>query len=188
MATLFVDKIDPQSGTSLEIGSFGDTITIPSGATITNNGTQTGFGGVNTPAFSAERSGDQTITNNTRTTVLFNNEFYDSSNAYDTSTGKFTPQVAGKYYVTANCQLTGDSYSNLNVGFIELYKNSSVISEGVFDPRNNQGKNVTPSVMAIVDMNGSSDFLLIQAYINVSSGSTINVRDMSTFQAFRIIE
>ena len=27
MATLFVDKVDPQSGTSLEIGSSGDTIT-----------------------------------------------------------------------------------------------------------------------------------------------------------------
>ena len=34
MATLFVDKIDPQSGTSLEIGSSGDTITIPTGANI----------------------------------------------------------------------------------------------------------------------------------------------------------
>ena len=188
MATLFVDKVDPQSGTSLEIGSSGDTITIPSGATIVNSGTQTGFGGVNTPSFSAERSSDQTVSDATRTTVLFNNEFYDSSSAYDTSTGKFTPQTAGKYYVTANCQLNAGSYDNLVLGFIELYKNASVISEGVFDPRNNQGKNVTPSVMAIVDMNGSSDFLLIQAYINVSSGSTINVRDMSTFQAFKIIE
>ena len=87
MATLFVDKLDPQSGTALEIGTSGDTvtvptgvgltatdevksnklspatgtalqigdsgdtITIPSGATITNNGTQTGFGGANTPFF-----------------------------------------------------------------------------------------------------------------------------------------
>ena len=72
MGTLFVDKLDPQSGTSLEIGSSGDTvsvntgattnlagnvtlgasgktITVPSGCTITNNGTQTGFGGTNTP-------------------------------------------------------------------------------------------------------------------------------------------
>ena len=147
-----------------------------------------GIGGVNTPAFSAERSSDQTITNNTRTTVLFNNEFYDSSNAYDTSTGKFTPQVAGKYYVTANCQLTGDSYSNLNLGFIELYKNSSVISEGVFDMRDNPPRSVTPSVIIITDMNGSSDFLLVQAYIKNSSGGTLAVRDMSTFQAFRIIE
>ena len=45
MGTIFVDKLDPQSGTSLEIGSSGDTITIPSGATITNSGTATGFGG-----------------------------------------------------------------------------------------------------------------------------------------------
>jgi len=46
MATLFVDKIDPQSGTSLEVGSSGDTITIPSGCTLTNSGTATGFGGI----------------------------------------------------------------------------------------------------------------------------------------------
>ncbi len=44
MGTLFVDKLDPQSGTSLEIGSSGDTITIPSGCTLTNSGTATGFG------------------------------------------------------------------------------------------------------------------------------------------------
>jgi len=34
MGTLFVDKLDPQSGTSLEIGSSGDTMTVPSGATL----------------------------------------------------------------------------------------------------------------------------------------------------------
>jgi hypothetical protein len=43
-STILVDKIDPQSGTALEIGSSGDTITIPSGATITNSGTASGFG------------------------------------------------------------------------------------------------------------------------------------------------
>ena len=61
MGTLFVDKLDPQSGTSLEIGSSGDTITIPSGCTITNNGTQTGFGGTNTPNFYAIMGSAQTV-------------------------------------------------------------------------------------------------------------------------------
>ena len=32
---LKVDKLDPQSGTALEIGTSGDTITVPSGATLT---------------------------------------------------------------------------------------------------------------------------------------------------------
>ena len=56
MGTLFVDKLYPQSGTALEIGSSGDTITIPSGATIANSGTATGFGESNTPAFAATYS------------------------------------------------------------------------------------------------------------------------------------
>ena len=48
MSTLEVDKIIPQSGTETQLGESGDTITIPSGATITNNGTATGFGSADT--------------------------------------------------------------------------------------------------------------------------------------------
>jgi len=36
---LKVDKLDPQSGTALEIGTSGDTITVPSGATFAVSGT-----------------------------------------------------------------------------------------------------------------------------------------------------
>ena len=43
MGTVYVDKLDPQSGTALEIGTSGDTITVPSGATFNVAGTlQTG--------------------------------------------------------------------------------------------------------------------------------------------------
>jgi hypothetical protein len=45
MSEIKVDKISPSSGTALAIGDSGDTITIPSGCTITNSGTATGFGG-----------------------------------------------------------------------------------------------------------------------------------------------
>ncbi len=38
------DKWSPASGTSATIGDSGDTYTIPSGVTFTNNGTATGFG------------------------------------------------------------------------------------------------------------------------------------------------
>jgi hypothetical protein len=170
------------------LGASGKTITIPSGATITNNGTQTGFGGVMTPAFSAERNGAQSISDATRTTILFNNEFLDSSSAYDTSTGKFTPQTAGKYFVIANVILQSGSNSNFSFGFAELYKNSSVITESVFDDRGDENSRChTAAPSAIVDMNGSSDFILIQAYINANSG-TPEVSDMSTFTAFKIIE
>ena len=100
MATLFVDKVDPQSGTSLEIGSSGDTITIPSGATLTNNGTATGFGSDFTPNFLSYMStSNQALSSETLTLVTFNTESYDSDSAFNTSTYKFTipSNEAGKY-------------------------------------------------------------------------------------------
>ena len=63
---LKVDKLDPQSGTALEIGTSGDTVTIPSGVTITNSGTATGFGGGKIgQAVTATRADDTSITTTT---------------------------------------------------------------------------------------------------------------------------
>ena len=44
MSEIEVNKIKPASGTTVTLGESGDTFTVPSGATITNNGTATGFG------------------------------------------------------------------------------------------------------------------------------------------------
>ena len=45
MSEIKVNKISPRANCgTVQLGDSGDTITIPSGATITNNGTQTGFG------------------------------------------------------------------------------------------------------------------------------------------------
>ncbi len=58
MSKLEVDKIDPQSGTALEIGTSGDTITIPSGVTLdASNATTT------LPATVVTTTGTQTLTN-----------------------------------------------------------------------------------------------------------------------------
>jgi hypothetical protein len=44
MSELKVNKISPRSGTDVTLGDSGDTITVPAGASIVNNGTVTGFG------------------------------------------------------------------------------------------------------------------------------------------------
>jgi len=44
MSKLFVDQVDPKTATTLTLGTSGDTISIPSGVTIANAGTATGFG------------------------------------------------------------------------------------------------------------------------------------------------
>ena len=45
MSELKVNKISPETGTAITLGDSGDTFTVPSGATIVNSGTATGFGG-----------------------------------------------------------------------------------------------------------------------------------------------
>jgi len=42
MSKIEVDKVDPQSGTTLTLGTSGDTVSIPSGVTLANSGTMTG--------------------------------------------------------------------------------------------------------------------------------------------------
>ena len=130
MGTLFVDKLDPQSGTSLEIGSSGDTITIPSGATITNNGTQTGFGGTNTPAFFATASGDQTgLSDNTYTKVTLATEVYDTNSAFTDSRFTVPSGQAGKYIFYGSVRPDADSNSDLYNAYMAFYLNGSRYSE-----------------------------------------------------------
>ena len=46
MSKVEVDQVDPQSGTTLTLGTSGDTISIPSGVTLANKGTATGFASI----------------------------------------------------------------------------------------------------------------------------------------------
>ena len=99
MSTLETNLIQPSTGTSLTIGASGDTITIPSGATITNSGTATGFGEAMTPAFHAYNNADQNISASTLTQVVFNTEIYDTDSAFASNQFTVPSGKAGKYFV-----------------------------------------------------------------------------------------
>ena len=181
MATLFVDKVDPQSGTSLEIGSSGDTITIPSGATITNSGTATGFGITagqgNDPSFHAYNPQNGNIATSTNVVISNNTELFDSSSAYDTSNYRFTPQVAGYYFLYANIryQSSTNAFDRIN---LVINKNGSAILAS----RNNNRDYSTAGVSGIVQANGSSDYFDMQSYQN--SGLTMGITTADEYTYF----
>ena len=56
---------------------------------------------VGKPFFMARMSGNQTLTDNAEVLIEFNSEDYDTSTCYNTSTYRFTPDVAGYYYIGA---------------------------------------------------------------------------------------
>ena len=168
MGTLFVDKLDPQSGTSLEIGSSGDTITIPSGCTITNNGTQTGFGGTNTPAFHVHKTSGQIIANATDTLMTFEEEDFDTDNAFDLSTERFTPQVQGKYFLYASVRW--DTADDFDISYLNIRKNGSAVFTG---SHGNKYYDFTKT-SGIVEANGSSDYFTVT--VQHSRGSNLSTQ------------
>lgn len=118
MSELKVNKVTPRSGTTVTLGDSGDTITIPSGVTLS------GFG-ANTPAFLAVRTTNQSIAgSNTLTTITYSSEVYDTDSAFDESTGIFTAPSAGKYFFSAGVK-SASAFAGVEDGEIFLEGSTS---------------------------------------------------------------
>ena len=114
----------------------------------------------NAPAFEARLSADQIPTDNVITKVNNNTEVYDTNNAYDNVTNyRFTPQVAGKYFVYGKVRGQSDTSSQLDFVTTFIYKNGVAITSSTTMFRNNFGRSATPFVATVVIMNGSSDYV-----------------------------
>ena len=184
MSKIETNTIDTISGTSnLTIGSTNSsTVTFENGAVT----------GHMYPAFEAFLSAAQDISDNTITKVQFNTEVFDTDNCYDNSTNyRFTPTVAGKYFVFSKIATDTISGANLDQVRIFIYKNGTSISIANLDARGNTlGSYYTCNDSTVVDMNGSSDYLEIFARIDDTSGDPDINGDSSerltSFGAYRI--
>ena len=151
-------------------------------------------GGTNTPAFEAILSSATTINHDTQTKVQCNTEIFDTAGAYDNSTNfRFTPQVAGKYFVYAKVRIDS-SPGNCEVIVSYIYKNGSNYTFSLIDFDNNDGEGGTTNQASVIDFNGSSDYVELYAYGKNASGSgTLNLEGASSgyptvFGAYKIIE
>jgi len=99
MSKLETNQVDPATGTTLTLGTSGDTIAIPSGVTIANSGTATGFG-ANTPSFHVTQSASQNFASVTTTKITYDTELYDVGGGFNTSNNNFTVPSGegGKYF------------------------------------------------------------------------------------------
>ena len=131
MSKLFVDQVEPKTATTLTLGTSGDTDSIPSGVTIANAGTATGFGisSANTPNFLARKTGSaQNLSHNTYTLITFNTEDIDTASDYDTSTSRYTFSVAGTYWVYVSIKADSTATNDMLGVVVELRKNGTQVS------------------------------------------------------------
>jgi hypothetical protein len=115
-------------------------------------------------------------------TILFDVEGFDTSNAYDPATGRFTPQVAGYYQVNADVLLSTNTAGS--AGQVSIQKNDTTIAQEI--SAYTALVAVTYGQFAVgtlVYMNGTTDYLSVvvavtatNPYVNVGSFSASFVR------------
>jgi hypothetical protein len=181
MGTIFVDNLEPQSGTSLTLGASGDTIGLASGASQTL--------AVNTPAFEAYPSADLSVASSTSVKVQGNTERFDTDSAYDNSSNyRFTPQVAGRYFTYCS-----GTYNLVNGGIglvVEIRKNGSAVLSGKIEDGQYSGASnyKTITCQGVVQLNGSSDYL--EMFTSTTSGLTRTLSadsQRTLFGAYKVI-
>jgi hypothetical protein len=163
-----------------------------SGYGLTLNGTTPTWSSVgNTPAFMAYNNGSntQSITNAIWTeATIYGVKSFDTDSAFNTTTCRFTPQVAGKYFFTASVY-TSDFASGFN-GII-LSKNGST---DLNNTSNTGNLDITQVrflfVNGIITLNGTTDYVSI--IINQQAGVSKNIGGgsgaaISFFGGYRLI-
>ena len=120
------NNIINENSNTITIGASGDTITIPSGATITNSGTATGFGGGKINQ------------------VLFNDAVINTTTSSDVEiiSKAITPSAtSSKILIIAafSCQLNTDEYASFDIYRGSLASGTKILdgSEMMFSAQNN---------------------------------------------------
>ena len=182
MSDIFVDNIKHQSSQgsgTITLGASGEKITTATGAEFS------GITGQNYPAFEARLSSDQTLTDNTLTKIALATENLDTDNCYNNSTFRFTPNVAGKYFVYLNVGFVGGG--GINDSSSQIYRNT--------DPHiialNNDSALTQQSQFCsgIIDLNGTTDYVEAYANNDVAVGSSCILdsdNNKTVFGAYRI--
>jgi len=160
MSILKVNTIQDKGGNTLLSSDGSGTLTLPSDLK-------------NTPAFKAYLSSTQSsISHDTWVKLNINAESYDTNNAYDTSTYKFTPAVVGKYYLNATAYIYNSSNYPRRAG-IKIYKNGSPITEewNRLVDGNNLLHEWSISVSTTDNCTSTSDYYEVYIYTNNSAGA-----------------
>ncbi len=145
----------------------------------------------NTPAFHVRLTSNQDVSDAAQTKVNFNEVTIDTNSCWDSSNYRFTPTVAGKYYVFAQVSCQGTA--------------NNVLSEAMASFRINGVRRVTGSMTSntstfqsffsaqvahIFTLNGSSDYVEVFGRCDVSSSTpqfTPSHEFATYFMGYRII-
>jgi len=180
-----VNEIIKQSGSSISIGESGDTITLPSTATLTNFPT-------NTPLVQAGfSSASQSISSGSDTEIVYTVVTKETpSGKFSTSTGRFTPGVVGFYYVSALARINGGNgggeFANLQIRVNGSASTSGSAQGATYRRYQDNGEVNSFAVDCIVELTSVTDYISVYIYQNQGSNQTLQANH-TNFTAYRLL-
>ena len=187
VSQLKVNEIIKQSGSSITIGESGDTITLPSTATLTNFPD-------NTPIFVASCTENlHSLADSATVLVPYNNEVTDDDNVFTNTASnyKFTVPAgkAGKYFIGASCYIA-NAANKVADAWMGIYKNGSSYLIKANQPHyDSESDRMQFSTTIIADL-AVADYLQVYQYANIQSSGTWSIKgdsDGTYFFANRLI-
>ena len=125
---------------------------------------------INNPSFAVKKGSDvQTLSSNTHTKVTFDTQLFDTNGNFANS--RFTPTVAGQYFFFAHLHHYNSASGATTIRNTGLYKNGSIHTNTLWSENNTYGYTMKIPAMAIIEMNGSGDYVEVYARGAFSSGT-----------------
>ena len=180
--TLKVGTIITSSGSgTITLSQSGETISVPSGATINlSSATQTGVG-IDGPSFRAYQSSSQNIDHGTSTQVTLDTEDWDTDNAFASSTFTCPSDKAGKYIVVGAVR-AHPSWDTTNQFNVMIYRNGASNTGGFSSQNIVSSKGNSMINVSIVNM-AAGDTLKLYLYHDEGGTEDLQAGQESTYMA-----
>lgn len=133
------------------------------------------------PAFLAAGSNTSLAANATQTTVTYTSESFDTANCFNPVTGIFQPNVAGYYQINGSVNWGGTTTANGKA--VQLIGGSvGTFSETSFSTTDS-GPYEYCALSGLIYLNGTTDTVKMQAYLNAGAPLTLVWASLSGFLA-----
>ena len=177
MSKIEVDQVDPQSGTTLTLGTSGDTVSVPSGVTLANAGTVTGIpaSAISSGTIATARLGSGTASSST---------FLRGDQTFAAPGGGIT--VADQWRINSNISASASAFTDITAnwervdtagqGFIGTAMSQS---SGIFTFPST-GVYLVQTQLNFVDSSAANTALGCQIAVTVNNSSYTRVADNYT--------
>ena len=150
-------------------------------------GTVTGAGESNIPYFYGELSSSQDVSNGSSTKAQLNNIILDSASGWDSSNHRYTPGVAGKYFISGSVQSKTSGNVLVSWNFTKIYISGTEYEMAGLQTANDQTEPIHSccSNVSVIRTLSASDYVELYG-ITYGGGTTKFGNELTSLKVYKV--